>query len=174
MRKSMRYKKYKRKTRKYKGRGKQERSNFLVNFKSNEFTSQLSSKKSVATIQSEGRGAQETQIDKFIRLWSALNEEDIGILQGIIKTQKGFTINAFITLDSANPIIFYAEEYLGKLAEASGRTTKDILQMLTTHETKSQEDMDIIQIAFNDEELHGDKLSESGELLKAKYMSLLP
>ena len=170
----MRYKKYGRKTRKYKGRGKQERSNFMINFMSNEFTSQIGPKKSVATIRSEGRGAQETQIDRFIRLWSALNEEDIGLIKGIIKTQKGFTINAFITPDSANPIIFYAEEYLGKLAEAAERTTEDILQMLTTRETKSQEDMDVIQIAFNDEELHGDKLSESGELLKAKYMSLLP
>jgi len=111
----------------------------------------------------------ETDTAKFLRLWKVLSLEDIKIIQVKFKKSKKFTPNAYIHPDSStvNKIIFYAVEYVALLATVANTTTSAILENIATGGKKTQSEMDIINVAFNDPDR---MLSESGKLLKAKLV----
>lgn len=175
MQKSRRYikKNRNRKTkRRYLGGGPAEMTEFIRSVNLHDDMKKLGAKKPVATPHSGTKVKdRENEIQLFIRLWNELDEQDKVLLKAKFKKGKGFTPNVHITPDedAANMFIIYAEEYLNILAEAAGRTTQDILTMIASRGGKSEEDMNIINVAFNDEEL-----SEEGQILKSKYMSLIP
>jgi hypothetical protein len=167
-----------RKTRKYyrrnqRGGGKEQQGDFLFAFNTHKDMQRIGREKPVATPFSMGGDA---DFQKFIRLWAALTPEDIVSINDKFRHAKGFTINAHITPSSAttaNPIIFYSVEHLGVLARAAEYSVEDVLRLITTRGEKTDDEMDIIQVAFNDK-AYGIPLSESGNLLYAKYISLLP
>ena len=111
----------------------------------------------------------ETDTAKFLRLWKALRPEDIKMIQAKFKQSKKFTPNAYIHPDpsTVNKIIFYAVEYVALLAAVAKTTTIAILEIIATGGEKTQPEMDIINVAFNDPDK---MLSESGKLLKTKLV----
>jgi hypothetical protein len=167
----------KNRTRKYRGGGSNEQSEFI---RALHFTipdaKTIGLKKIVATPLSEVRtngletGSQETK-----RLWNALSAEDKEAVKQRFLKSKGFTLGVYISAleNPANSIIFYAEEYLKVLADAADTTPKDILRIIETRGHKTQEELDIIQVAFGDKyKVDGRmELSPSGEILEETYLT---
>ncbi len=142
------------------------------------YISQIGPLKPVATPNS---GPKPSEFDKFINLWFNLNPEDKNELNRMYLKGYKFTLDAYISVehifnmsDIENPIIFYAKEYLDVLAQAAEITTDEILMIIATRSVKTPKEMDIIHIAFGDEYLHGDKLSEWGTAVKERYLAMLP
>ncbi len=122
-----------------------------------------------------------SDFDRFRVLWFDLSPEDKNELNRISLKAYNFTLDAYISVehifdmdDIANPIIFYAKEYLDVLARAAEMTTDNILLNIATRGEKTEKEMDIIHIAFGDEYIYGDELSEWGKTVKERYIMLLP
>jgi hypothetical protein len=166
----------KNKTRRYRGGGSNEQSEFIraVHFRIPD-SKDIGLRKIVATPLSEVRtNGLETGSQETIRLWNALSEEDKQAVKARFLNAKGFTLGVHISTveNPANKIIFYAEEYLNHLANASDITPNDVLRIIETRGDKSQEEMDIIQVAFGDKyKADGTELSPSGELLEQIYLT---
>jgi hypothetical protein len=168
-------------TRKQRGSGKEEIRKIMFSLSTHEFLVRIGSLKPVATPNSTPRMANsETDFSKHIRLWRDLTPEDKNIMNERLLRSKHFSIDAFIAADYidnpaiiANPIIFYAKEYLNLLALASEKTTEEILMIIATISKKTTEENDIINLAFGDEYLYGHRLSPWGERVKATYLALL-
>ena len=147
-----------------------EQYEFIQSFNLHDDMGRISSLKPVATPKSMPiMHLYETDTDKFLRLWKVLSPEDIKIIQAKFKKSKKFTPNAYIHSDSStvNKIIFYAVEYVALLATVAKTTTSAILENIATGGKKTQSEMDIINVAFNDPDK---MLSESGKELKAKLV----
>ena len=54
--------------------------------------------------------------------------------------------------NGANPIVFYSVPHLGLLSEASGKTIEELLEIVTTRQVPSPDNLnyDIMLIAFGD------------------------
>jgi hypothetical protein len=148
--------------------------------------SKIGPNKPVATPRSTTRSEKDknSEFDKFIKIWTSIPPEEITKLRRLTKVKYNYTINAYIPPDIynsnksyhdhiANSIIFYAEEYLELLAKASDTSLKEILNIIAMRGEKTQKEMDIIEVAFNDYDLYGKELSDSGKELLAEYKSLL-
>lgn len=137
-------------------------------------TTNINKHKIVATPYSEPitHGAGTTT--KFITLWTALTEEDKDEIRKKFRTFKGYNLGVHISElpRPANRLIIYAAEYLEVLATAAKKTPEDILRIIEIEGPKTQEEMDIIQIAFGDKYKtvgHRD-LSPRGEALEERYI----
>jgi hypothetical protein len=173
-----RSKKHFRRSKKYRGGGKPEQSEFIRYLQENiSRIKSLGLTKIVATPQSEvirvpgGKGVVNT---RFATLWNDLSAEDRAEVREKVYKAAGYTLGVYISqLDRpANTTIIYAIEYLAVLASLTGRTIHDILIILETATPKTQEEMDIIMVAFGDkykEEGHQD-LSPTGEILEQQYL----
>ncbi len=166
---------------KQRGSGMEEMRAMMVSLATHEYLRQIGPFKPVATPNSNARMANmETDFSRHIRLWRDLTPEDKNIMNERLLRHKKFSLDAFIAEDHihnpaiiANPIIFYAKEYLDILALASERTTEEILMIIATISKKTPEEMDIIHIAFGDEYLYDRRLSAWGERVKATYLALV-
>ena len=114
--------------------------------------SKLNHKKPVAT----GRSGGEPGILK--QEWLALDDENKEYLTKYWFPQafQGIELGVFIPEEDrsngANPIIFYSVQHLGLLSEASGKTIEELLEIVTTRQDTSPDNLnyDIILIAFGD------------------------
>jgi len=111
---------------------------------------------------------------KFITLWAALTDEDKDEIRKKIRTFKGYNLGIHISenLRPANRVIIYASEYLEVLAAAAETSPEDILRIIEIEGPKTQEEMDIIQVAFGDKykTLGQMDLSPTGEALEQIYL----
>jgi len=146
--------------------------------------SKIGPNKPVATPRTTIGNFKNSDFGKFIKIWTSIPPEEITKLRRLTKGKYNYTINAYIPPDIynsnksyhdhiANYIIFYAEEYLELLAKASDTSLKEILKIIAMRGEKTQKEMDIIEVAFNDYDLYGKELSDSGKKLLAEYKSLL-
>ena len=113
---------------------------------------------------------------KLIRLWTGLTPDENEKISDSFVKRYNFNFRTYISpLNETivNPVIYYIPEYLTKLAEAADTTSETILQSIASGTKKSQHEIDIMNIAFNDEDLYGRELTNTGKLLKEKYLSLL-
>lgn len=145
--------------------------------------SRLCDKKIVATPHS---GAEPSKLHD---MWVNLNEDARKFLKGIYHKQYNWTLGVFVydrdadidftpTTQVANIMIFYVEEYLNLLAEASRKTPLELLNILSVVQRENEFNKDLIKIAFGD--IFGNGYNneplktEEGELTLAIYLSLLP
>ena len=137
-------------------------------------TTDINKHKIVATPDSQTITDGAGPITKFITLWTALTEEDKDEIRIRLCTFKGYNLGVHISElpRPANRLIIYATEYLEVLATAAKKTPEDILRIIEIEGPKTQEEMDIIQIAFGDKYKtvgHRD-LSPTGEALEERYI----
>jgi hypothetical protein len=178
-RRRIRHTKSRRQQRRRIGGGDKERSDFLATRHSHIDISRIGPLKPVATPLTtgvrvvDGVRMDEDDITRCIRRWTALSPEDIKDIQRRTKKGIGFTLNAHIYPagpDTANRIIFYAEEYLAVLSSVSGIPVEEILHNIATMGKKTEQELAIIHVAFGDDH---SIMSERGMLLKMSYLSRL-
>ena len=122
---------------------------------------------------------------KLITMWENLTESEKEQVKMRIYDEKqiiiGIVITPFQELGPnkrvANTIVFYSEEDLSKLAEVSGKTLGEILDIMIWRDTTAPPiNMDIIKIAFGDlykyPNLSMGKLSQDGILINEIYLIL--
>lgn len=135
--------------------------------------------KIVATPQSETIVNNVMSTNSIIaNLWNALSDEDKQAVNHRFLNSKKFTlgIHRAYGTNVANRIIVYAKEYLDILAVATDKTPDEILTMIEKRGDKTQEELDIIQVAFGDKykrEGLAIVLSPSGNALEQLYLELL-
>jgi len=135
--------------------------------------------KIVATPQSETIVKNVESTNSIIaRLWNALLDEEKQAVNQRFLNYKKFTLGVHIARDAnvANHIIVYAKEYLDILAIAADKTPDEILTIIEKRDDKTQEELDIIQVAFGDKYKREDVsivLSPSGNALEQIYLELL-
>jgi len=119
---------------------------------------------------------------KFVDIWHGLDESNRQKLKDLYLKSEGWELGIYehphppVRKErwSGNMIIFYSVNYLQKLAEASDKSIDELLTIFANPLGNGPRlHMDLIRIAFGDD-LEKDPLeSEEGELILAKYQSML-
>ena len=116
-------------------------------------------------------------------LWKKLDENEKDMFKKRFFNKPGETVE-IVTYEMSEArqftsIIFYIVEYLELLAIASEKTIEELLNIFEVSQADNRFNMDLIRIAFgdifgNDEYDDGQLETEEGQLVLAKYFSLLP
>lgn len=104
--------------------------------------------------------------------WLALSDENKEIIYNRLKKAKKFTLGVHISELSpeqiANKIIFYSIEHLDIIADIYGKKTCDILGIIESRGEKTEEEKDIIMIAFGNA-IYGNDLTQLSEMGNINY-----
>jgi hypothetical protein len=112
----------------------------------------------------------------YKRAWLELSPEEQMIFIDLWKKKYGYTLGVHLANESddrqRNLIVFYAKEYLEKLALAAEMTLDEILNIIEVFDTdRPAEINDIIKIAFNNE--YDFLETETGRYIKQLYRRLV-
>jgi hypothetical protein len=118
---------------------------------------------------------------KFVDLWRGLDESNRKKLRDGYLKEKGWELGVYENPRyvrgepfSGNPIIFYSVNYLRKLAEASDKSIDELLTIFGDPLGDGPRlNMDVIKIAFGDNLEERPLETEEGQLILAKYRSML-
>jgi hypothetical protein len=121
------------------------------------------------------------EFGKFVDMWRGLDESNRKRLRdGYLKGQ-GWELGVYenpraegVRNFSGNPIIFYSVNHLQKLAEASDKSIDELLTIFGNPLGDGPRlNMDLIKIAFGDDLKEHPLETEAGQLILAKYQSML-
>ena len=134
-----------------------------LNLRDHDDISKLGPKKPIATGHSGGEPG------KLKQKWLALDDENKEYLtkywfpnnkklrspkqtEGTEDIELGVFVPEEDRSNGANPIVFYSVPHLGLLSEASGKTIEELLEIVTTRQVPSPDNLnyDIMLIAFGD------------------------
>jgi hypothetical protein len=119
---------------------------------------------------------------KFVDLWHGLDESNRKKLKDFYLKDKGWELGVYEHPHppvrgerfSGNMIIFYSVNYLQKLAEASDKSIDELLTIFGNPLGDGPRlNMDLIKIAFGDDLAEDPLETEEGQLILAKYLSML-
>ena len=113
-------------------------------------------------------------VNIYMNGWLALSDENKEIIYNRLKKapNKNFTLGVHISELSpeqiANKIIFYSIEHLDIIADIYGKKTCDILGIIESRGKKTEEEKDIIMIAFGNA-IYGNDLTQLSEMGNINY-----
>lgn len=117
--------------------------------------------------------------EKYETLWGALSDQDKEQINRRFDTEVGYRIDVYVPPNPEDPSIivqpiFYAEQYMAALSQASGKNLNEIFKILSTGGKKTLEEKEIIKLAFGNahDYIHLD-LEGATTYIKAKYINLV-
>jgi len=118
---------------------------------------------------------------KFVDMWHGLDESNKKKLKDFYLEKKGWELGVYenpraegVRNFSGNRIIFYSVNHLQKLAEASDKSIDELLTIFGNPLGDGPRlNMDLIKIAFGDDLAKDPLETEEGQLILAKYLSML-
>ena len=115
---------------------------------------------------------------QYNNLQEALEDEDKEQLRNYFRDEVGYTIGVYIPPNLKDPSIkvqpiFYAEEYMKALSQASDKNLNEIFRILSTGGEDTQEQKEIIKIAFGKAHDYIYNLDGATTYIKEKYNKIV-